>query len=201
MRRAAACDQLLDLDRLGAGRTVPGLDPAQQQHLGHEPIQPIGLAADGLEQLHLLGAIEPGRGIEQHRCRGADRRRGRAQVVRHRGEEAGPRLLDLRRVAGAPRLAGEPDPVERRGQTVHEVVEQRGSSGASRSALGTVKTSADRRDRDRPDTPRSRTAPPCASLADGDDPPRILARREPVRELEPHVRLRAPARSRDDGAG
>ena len=71
--------------------------------LPDQPVQPIGLLEDRLQELPSLRRVEPHLDLQQARHRGLDRREGRAEVVRHRGEQRGPRLAPSPHRAGRPR--------------------------------------------------------------------------------------------------
>ena len=201
MRARRGLHQLLDLERLrrsgaprrtGSGRAAAPSSPADP--------------ADRPRRARSRAARPPGRDRARLRDRAAPTRRRRSTRAACAGcasSRRGSRPVLARPAASsrAVELPGEPEPVERRGEPVHE--RRRTAIGprqASVSALGTVKTLR-----------RPSALEVGAALLEaeqllqavagrGDDAPRILSGREAVRELEPGTGF-ALLRKSPGGAG
>ena len=83
----------------GAGR-ARRLHAAELEHLGDEPLEPVGFVVHGVEQPCRASVVELRGGGPQGVGRGLDRRQRGAEVVGHRREERGAVLVDRRRQLG-----------------------------------------------------------------------------------------------------
>ena len=102
-----------------------GADATELQDVGDEPLEPVRLVVDGLEQLGAVVRIEARLGGAQRRRGGLDRRERRSQVVGDRRQEARARAAHLGLDACLARFGLEADPVDGGGQPGHERLGQR----------------------------------------------------------------------------
>ena len=92
--------ELADVDGFEARVERARMDPAQLEHLGDEPFEPLRFFAGGEEQQGAGRVVELRGRVFQRRHRRLDRRERRAEVVGHGGEERRPALVDRGGEAG-----------------------------------------------------------------------------------------------------
>ena len=89
-RAGARSTSTISVELLGFAVRAPaaGLDPAEAEQVADDPVEPIGLGDDEVEQLRAR-AVVGDQTVAQLGRRGADRRQRVAQVVGHRAQQHG----------------------------------------------------------------------------------------------------------------
>ena len=108
-------DQVGDRDRRQVQRQRAGLEPVQHEQVADEPVQPVGVPLDDVEEADPLRGEPLGFAPDQLAERD-DRGQRRAQLVRHDGQELVPGLVELAQplvLLGELPLGLEPLPVQR----------------------------------------------------------------------------------------
>ena len=125
---------LLEADGRGADLEGAGLQPAHVEQVPDERVQPVRLLVDRPQELVLRLGCPVDVVLEQARDRGLDRGDRRPQVVRHRGEQRGAKLVRRRERSRGLGLGLELAELDRGGELLREGVEHALILAADRGA-------------------------------------------------------------------